>query len=146
MNKSQLFESFFDTTYKIKRLMHLETQEQDQVITFFQLQVLSYIFSNRNCTPSQLSEEFHMSSSAVAQLIDRLLISNWVEREHDESDRRVVHLRLTEDGQSEIVRLKDVRKKRLEPLLKHLDEKDLQELVRILQEVYLSMEKELGER
>jgi DNA-binding MarR family transcriptional regulator len=85
-----------------------------------------------------------MSSSAVAQLIDRLLTSNWVDRKHDETDRRVVRLSLTHEGLKELDRLKKIRQERLEPLLKHLDEKDLQELIRILNNVYDSMNQELG--
>jgi DNA-binding MarR family transcriptional regulator len=142
MAKAQLLENFFDVSAKIKRLMAQGVQDQDGLATFFQLQVLSYISHHRDSTPGQLAETFCMSSSAVAQLIDRLLTSKWVERKHDENDRRVVHLQLTKDGLVELNRLKEIRRKRLGPLVKHLDEKDLQELIRILQKVYISMDKE----
>ncbi len=142
MTKAQLLENFFDTSSKIKRLMAQGVQDKDGLATFFQLQVLSYLSSHADTTPSQLAETFCMSSSAVAQLIDRLLTSKWVERKHDENDRRVVHLGLTKEGLVELNRLKDIRQKRLGPLVKHLDEKDLQELIRILKKVHESMDKE----
>lgn len=143
MTKTQLLEVFFDTSAKIKRLMSQGIQDQDRLATFFQLQVLSYLSNHTDSTPGQLAEAFCMSSSAVAQLIDRLLTSQLVAREHDEKDRRVVHLRLTSEGVEELNRLKEIRRKRLGPLVKHLDEKDLQELIRILQKVYISMDKEM---
>jgi DNA-binding MarR family transcriptional regulator len=143
MAKAQLLENFFDVSAKIKRQMAQGIQDKDGLATFFQLQVLSYLSNHTDSTPGQLAEAFCMSSSAVAQLIDRLLTSKWVARIHDENDRRVVHLRLTQEGEGELNRLKDIRRKRLVPLVKHLDEKDLQELIRILQKVHMSMDKEL---
>lgn len=145
MNKSQLLESFFDTSAKIKRLMAQASQDQDKdrIATFFQLQVLAYLSHNENVTPSQIADNFFMSSSAVAQLIDRLITSKWVLRIHDEKDRRVVHLSLTNEGKTELERLKKIKRERLEPLLKHLSEEDLKQLIAILDRVYSSMSNEL---
>ena len=112
--------------------------------TLFQLQVLAFLSQHADSTPSHVADTFCMSSSAVAQLIDRLITSKWVARSHDEKDRRVIHLSLTAEGGNELERLKKIRRERLEPLLKHLTEEDLTQLITILDKVYRSMDKELG--
>lgn len=140
MSKAKLLENFFDLSLKIKRLM--SQGGQDQPITLFQLRILSFIGERRDCTPGQVAEAFYMSSSAVAQLIDRLLVSEFITRENDSEDRRIFRLRLTPKGREEINRLKKAREKSLKLLTKHLDEKDLAELIHILQKVCTAMEKE----
>ncbi|CAN5148205.1 hypothetical protein BH09PAT1_BH09PAT1_4620 [soil metagenome] len=145
MNKSELLENFFDTSAKIKRLVVQMSSDSshDRMATLFQLQVLAYLSHNDAITPSQIADNFCMSSSSVAQLTDRLITSKWVERFHDDKDRRVVHLSLSPAGREELDRLKKIRRERFEPFLKLIDESDLISLVTILDKIYESMEKEV---
>lgn len=53
-------------------------------------------------TPGRLIEETMVSSGTMTNRIDRLAVKGLVERAADAADRRVVHVRLTQQGQSAV--------------------------------------------
>lgn len=79
-------------------------------LTRTQAFVLYYIHQQKVCTVSQLAEKMEVNPSAVTVMLDRLEKHRWVERTRDTSDRRVVHIALTADGEEilkKIVRLRE---------------------------------------
>jgi DNA-binding MarR family transcriptional regulator len=60
-----------------------------------------WILKNRTtATAVELAREMDMDAGAVTRLVDRLEAKGLVERVRSESDRRMVHLRLTPTGDS----------------------------------------------
>lgn len=133
--KQELFEEFLGQLSKLKRCMEQRSHipSGEKVATMLQLQALSYIMNNPQTTVSNLANHLLLSSSAVAQLSDRLVESAWVERTHDESDRRIVHLALSEKGRQKLHELKELRRKHFADLITVLSVEELQTLVTIFQ-------------
>lgn len=97
-----------------------------------QLTVLKLLETFQDLSLSSLSERIRAQNSTVTGIIDRMEREGLVGRERSKSDRRVVHIKLTEKG------AKLAREIRVEPLeifrsaLTSLTAADLKDLLRIL--------------
>ncbi|CAN5199852.1 MarR family winged helix-turn-helix transcriptional regulator [soil metagenome] len=137
------FETFFTLTGKIKRFMDHKSgmSLQDRMTSVLQLQALQFIDEHPETTVGIMAKELLLSSSSIAQLLDRLLSSEWIERHHDQKDKRVVRLVLTQEGKKQLSHLKQLRTERLAELLPYIPEKDVAELVRIMESLITTIEK-----
>ena len=97
-----------------------------------QLTVLKLLETFQDLSLSSLSERIRAQNSTVTGIIDRMEREGLVGRERSKSDRRVVHIKLTDKG------AKLAREIRVEPLeifrsaLTSLTAADLKDLLRIL--------------
>ena len=97
-----------------------------------QLTVLKLLETFQDLSLSSLSERIRAQNSTVTGIIDRMEREGLVGRERSTSDRRVVHIKLTDKGE------KLAREIRVEPLeifrsaLTSLTHSDLRDLLRFL--------------
>lgn len=97
-----------------------------------QLTVIKLLESFENLSLSSLSERIRAQNSTVTGIIDRMEREGLVRRERSTTDRRVVHIRLSDKGQ------KLARQIQVEPMeifrgaLLHLSAQDLKDLLRIM--------------
>ncbi|MBC8143740.1 MAG: MarR family transcriptional regulator [Armatimonadetes bacterium] len=88
-----------------------------------QLKVCSSLLNGWR-TMSQISEEMHISVSAVTQIADRLekagMVCRFAESDAAHGDRRVRHLALTPHGESLMLSRRDERRERVAAALSHL--------------------------
>lgn len=99
----------FDLDHYIERLLaawstsyrkiHSEIMQHSELgLTGPQFQMLSLIYRSKSCNVSYLSEKLDVKPSAITVMADRLVQSGYIERRHDEQDRRAVLLSVTELG------------------------------------------------
>jgi MarR family transcriptional regulator, organic hydroperoxide resistance regulator len=97
-----------------------------------QLTVIKLLETFDNLSLSSLSERIRAQNSTVTGIIDRMEREGLVRRERSTSDRRVVHIRLSDKG------LKLARQIQVEPMemfrgaLQSLSQADLRDLLRIM--------------
>ncbi len=97
-----------------------------------QLTVIKLLETFENLSLSSLSERIRAQNSTVTGIIDRMEREELVRRERSTSDRRVVHIRLSDKGQ------KLARQIQVEPMeifrgaLLSLSQADLRDLLRIM--------------
>jgi DNA-binding MarR family transcriptional regulator len=97
-----------------------------------QLTVIKLLETFDNLSLSSLSERIRAQNSTVTGIIDRMEREGLVRRERSTSDRRVVHIRLSDKGQ------KLARQIQVEPMeifrgaLSSLTQADLRDLLRIM--------------
>lgn len=97
-----------------------------------QLTVIKLLETFENLSLSSLSERIRAQNSTVTGIIDRMEREGLVRRERSTSDRRVVHIRLSEKGQ------KLAKQIQVEPMeifrgaLLSLSQADLRDLLRIM--------------
>jgi DNA-binding MarR family transcriptional regulator len=97
-----------------------------------QLTVIKLLETFDNLSLSSLSERIRAQNSTVTGIIDRMERENLVRRERSTTDRRVVHIRLSDKGQ------KLAQKIQVEPMeifrdaLLSLTQTDLKDLLRIM--------------
>jgi len=67
-------------------------------VNMSQCQAMSVLSNSGTMRMSDLAKQLGVTMSAATNLADRLLEAGIAEREHDPDDRRLVKLRLTEEG------------------------------------------------
>jgi DNA-binding MarR family transcriptional regulator len=84
-----------------------------------------YLLSCHGCmTMKDLSRHLKQTHGASTGLIDRLLKSDLVQRERSESDRRVVHVSITEKGQQMIHKITHNRHSILQDVIREMNEEE----------------------
>lgn len=78
----------------------VEARMAEHGLTDSQWKPLWMIRCGRADTSLEIARRLDMDAGAVTRLIDRLVTKGLVERERSDSDRRVVHLRLTPAGET----------------------------------------------
>lgn len=85
---------------------------------------------------STLSELLDISKSAVSQMINALEDKGYVERVTTKSDRRVVYVRLTENGEERLAMELKTFLQGMDKVFKKMGEDDTEELLRLLEKLY----------
>lgn len=83
-------------------------------------------------TPSELADRAWVSSARIANILRALEAKGWVEREHSKTDRRRVHVTVTDKGFQVIEIKRREFEDRTAAFLEQLGETDTQEMVRLL--------------
>lgn len=108
---------------------------QSHEVTPTQLFVMVYVSKQKSCKVSELAEHLDVKPSAVTLMIDRLEQHGFVSREHDKKDRRVVNIRLTEQGEEKLRQVLEARKAVVQQYLSHLDEDELSAMANIAEKL-----------
>jgi DNA-binding MarR family transcriptional regulator len=58
------------------------------------------LFKGEASTAAELARESHIDAGAMTRMLDRLAAKGLIERARSETDRRVVHLKLTPEGEA----------------------------------------------
>src|SRR4051812_11176624 len=109
-----------------------------------QLTVIKLLETFENLSLSSLSERIRAQNSTVTGIIDRMERESLVRRERSTTDRRVVHIRLSEKGQ------KLARQIQVEPMeifrgaLQSLSQADLRDLLRIMNKLQRHVRAQVG--
>jgi MarR family transcriptional regulator, organic hydroperoxide resistance regulator len=93
-------------------------------------------------TIGDLSNRLYLAYSTTTDLVDRLERASFVVRERDSEDRRVVRVRLLEQGRQMIENVLDARRAYLAGVLESVSSKDQEEILRILQLLNDKMDKD----
>ncbi len=101
-------------------------------LTDAQWKPLWMIQSGRATTANELARESGIDAGAVTRMLDRLEAKGLVERLRSESDRRVVHLKLTEAGQAAAAHIPHVLASVNNDFLRGFSERDFQALRKLL--------------
>ncbi len=141
-SKQKLLEQFFSTTIKIRRIVdHMSNISlEDKVTTSLQLQALNYLKDHAKSTVGELAQELNMSSSSIAQFTDRLVHMDFVTRENDKNDRRIVRLVLAQNGEKELKIMHQKMTEKMNKFSKYISEEDLLEMVRIHTKILKNLE------
>lgn len=91
-------------------------------LTSSQIKVLTAFNDKHEHTMTELSRTLAVTLPTMTAMVDRLMQNNLVCRGRDKSDRRIVRVRLTDDGKKMLADLMEVRKKELEKILKVLSD------------------------
>lgn len=96
--------------------------------------ILHYLYQEQrnDVTPSELSEQLHVTRARVTAAVKELQKKEYVQAVHPKTDRRRVYLMLTPLGTSYIVERIHSVQQCIETLQKGLGETDVLEIVRLL--------------
>lgn len=104
-------------------------------VTPTQFFVLMFLFKKGSSKISELAEHMGVKPSAVSFMIDRLEQNNFVNREHDKKDRRVVNISLSEEGKEKLNNVLKERKSIFEQQLTTLTSEELEQFAKIAEKL-----------
>jgi len=125
-----------------RRLFSQQLARYDLTIPqFFTLLVIHHC--EDQCTMGVLAERTHQCSATLTGIIDRLIKMGLVERQRDESDRRLVLVRITEHGRRLVHESLLARFEALKRYLMQFDDENRQQLIQLLRKSLAMMKTEL---
>jgi len=124
---------FIQTSQEVRRLMEKKSSINcnARVVPRLQIFALQSIAQNQGITVGELSKALMMSSSSVAQLIERLKSRGWINKAIDVQDSRIFHLSLTSKGEKETLKMEKIFIKKVSSMLSLISEEDLKEIIAI---------------
>lgn len=95
------------------------------------MSVLFYIGANQPVNGRSIGTAFHLSPSAVSQLIDGLYNLGYITRETRAEDRRATYLGLTEEGTRKLKHLEEKSKEFFKSVTKSLNDEEIEVMIRL---------------
>lgn len=111
-------------------------------LTFAQVMMLGLVSQKKAPKMKDLACELGVTLSNITSIIDRLVLSGYVKRYEDPSDRRVVRVELTLRGKSVAAKVAAHKKKCLERLFKKVQLSDRADIIRTMERLVEEIKKE----
>ncbi|ACV64819.1 transcriptional regulator, MarR family [Desulfofarcimen acetoxidans DSM 771] len=111
-------------------------------ITGSQVFVMKKIHERGRSTVSEVAEDLCVSLSAVTSLVDKLCKFDYVNRQRDDNDRRLVWLELTPKGNDILGTCLSARRQVVQRYLRQLPEEDIEKLLDIYEKLLKIMQAE----
>ena len=119
------YETLADLRYSLRQFLHFSEEAAHSAgVTPQQHQALLAIKGfpgNRGITVGELAERLQVRHHSAVGLVDRLVLKNFVVREHLPADRRQVFLALTERGEKMLEKLSTAHKEQLRRIGPHIE-------------------------
>lgn len=95
---------------------------------------LLYILSNEEdgVTMSQIAKHFKVTPAAASQIITMYENKGWVERIRSKTDRRTVHVKVTEEIKEKLNQKNEEQREKFNAMMEYLGPEDSENLMRIL--------------
>ena len=85
-----------------KRLLHMDLVQREHGTPLSHVQVLAMLHDVGTMSVSEISRRLGIAKPNITPLVDRLFESGYVDRQHDENDRRVVNIVLLPAGEQKL--------------------------------------------
>ncbi|WP_282939207.1 MarR family transcriptional regulator [Paenibacillus sp. RC67] len=135
INETQI-ERFEKALWSATRKLSPElTAELSIPLTWQQFYMLYFINDKGTCKVTDLAETMEVKPSAITVMIDRLIKHGVVDRRHDEKDRRVVWIELTDKGRDVLEEVNVSRKKMIRGYMTDVDSKQFETFLRVFEQM-----------
>jgi DNA-binding MarR family transcriptional regulator len=99
-------------------------------------QVLALLEEHEAMPMSRLAEELDVALPNATGIVGRMAERGFVERAHDETDRRMVLVSLTDDGRRLIAEMETERRERMTSLIAEMDPTQQRRLLRTVKDLH----------
>jgi DNA-binding MarR family transcriptional regulator len=100
-----------------------------------QLYMMFVLCEKGQCKVTSLAEHVGVKPSAITVMIDRLIQQGLAQRQHDEQDRRVVMLAITDKGKQVLRKFEQTRNEIMRSYFVKLEPGEVEQMVRILEKL-----------
>ena len=128
--KSEIVSNFREAFAELRCLGSERMHRADLSMTHFHL--LSMLERHGSVTMSRIAELLDVSVSNATGLIDRIEERGFVERVRVPSDRRVVHVQLTDKGRQQLHEVELFKEDMINAVLARLDERQLRRVAQAM--------------
>jgi len=119
-----------------KKVSSMITEKLDKELTLDQYYSLRYINLHPGCTSTDLAYVCNVNKSAVTSMTNRLFTKNYIFREHDQADRRNVHLYVTPEGKDVVSRMEKQLQDLVRSYFEKLEEKEMEAFIQTYEKIY----------
>ncbi|WP_338594937.1 MarR family transcriptional regulator [Bacillus safensis] len=134
---AQLIQRYTDVYLMMeKKVSSMITEKLDKELTLDQYYSLRYINLHPGCTSTDLAYVCNVNKSAVTSMTNRLFTRNYIFREHDQADRRNVHLYVTPEGKDVVSRMEKQLQDLVRSYFKKLEEKEMESFIQTYEKIY----------
>ena len=85
-----------------KRLLHMDVIQREFNVPLSHVQVMAMLNDNGAMNVSEISRRLGIAKPNITPLIDRLIADHYVERNRDETDRRMVNVHICPAGEERL--------------------------------------------
>ena len=89
-----------------KRLLHMDMVQKEHGTPLSHVQVLAMLQDAGTMSVSEISRRLGIAKPNITPLVDRLFEAGFVDRQHDENDRRVVNIVLLPAGEEKLAAIR----------------------------------------
>lgn len=111
-----------------KRLLHMNTVQKVHGTPLSHVQVLAMLQDVGTMSVSEISRRLGIAKPNITPLVDRLYECGYVDRQHDENDRRVVNIVLLPAGEEKLAAIRSTISGQIVKQVNHLSTSELREL------------------
>ncbi len=116
-----------------KRLLHMDVVQTEHGIPLSHVQVLTMLNDGGSLSVSDISHRLGIAKPNITPLVDRLLDLGLVQRQRDNSDRRVVNVVITNAGTEKLAAIRGTIAEQVQQQADHLSASDFKELAQALE-------------
>ncbi|WP_428416311.1 MarR family winged helix-turn-helix transcriptional regulator [Phocicoccus schoeneichii] len=92
---------------------------------------LSYLSKNKYARPSEIANVLGLKPPTVTTITEKLVKKGFVERLYDDTDRRIIHIKITDSGREILKRANESGQVLRREMFMKLNEKERDELLRL---------------
>jgi DNA-binding MarR family transcriptional regulator len=143
MTSSRTVDALIEKTFALMRVlrhrMMSHPTKEGPSANFLQIHTLMLVGSHEGITMKELAGALHVASPSATSFINRMEKLGWILRAHDPVNRKLVRLRLTDEGKIMLNRKNAMRMDALRELIHHLTPEEQEQLSRILGKLHDSI-------
>ncbi|MGG1661811.1 MarR family winged helix-turn-helix transcriptional regulator [Brevibacillus sp. NRS-1366] len=138
-NLKESIERLQEAFRSIMRVIGPQLSEPVPGLTGQQYYILYQLEQKGRCTVGELADSMCVKPSAITAMIDRLDKHDYVIRDRDEEDRRVVHIRMTDGGKDILSQAKQKRQDTLQQHFSALSPEEMESFVSCFEKLALAV-------
>lgn len=111
-----------------KRLLHMDLVQREHGTPLSHVQVLAMLQDVGMMSVSEISRRLGIAKPNITPLVDRLFESGYVDRQHDENDRRVVNIVLLPAGEEKLAAIRATISRQIQGQIESISVSEFREL------------------
>ena len=111
-----------------KRLLHMDLVQKEHGTPLSHVQVLAMLQDVGTMSVSEISRRLGIAKPNIPPLVDRLYEGGYVDRQHDENDRRVVNIVLLPAGEEKLAAIRATIARQIQVQSENLSVSEFREL------------------
>lgn len=111
-----------------KRLLHMDLVQREHGTPLSHVQVLAMLQDAGTMSVSEISRRLGIAKPNITPLVDRLYEAGYVDRQHDENDRRVVNIVLLPAGSEKLAAIRATIARQIQVQAEDLSVSEFREL------------------
>lgn len=111
-----------------KRLLHMDLVQKEHGTPLSHVQVLAMLQDAGTMSVSEISRRLGIAKPNITPLVDRLYEAGYVDRQHDENDRRVVNIVLLPAGSEKLAAIRATIARQIQVQAEDLSVSEFREL------------------